>query len=159
MPIPKHVLKLRAHVGHDTLLLPAAAAIVWDAIGRVLLIRRGDGRGWSLPGGVMEPGENLVACVLREVWEETGLDVEPVRLVGIYSDPAHMRFAYPNGDQVHFVSATFECRVMGGSLRADGEESLEVAYFAPDGLPTSLVCDHGQRILDALSGQEPAFFR
>ncbi len=159
MPIPEYVLKLRAHVGHETLLLPAAAAVVRDATDRVLLIRRGDGRGWSLPGGMMEPGENLVACVVREVWEETGLDVEPLRLVGIYSDPAHMRFAYPNGDRVHFVSATFECRVVGGSLRADGEESLEVAYFAPDGLPANLVCDHRQRIADALSGQEAAFFR
>ena len=159
MPIPEYVLKLRAHVGHETLLLPAAAAVVRDATGRVLLIRRGDGRGWSLPGGMMEPGENLVACVVREVWEETGLDVEPLRLVGIYSDPAQMRFAYPNGDRVHFVSATFECRVVGGALRADGEESLEVAYFAPDGLPASLVCDHRQRIADALSEREAAFFR
>ena len=159
MPIPEYVLKLRAHVGHETLLLPASAAVVRDATGRVLLIRRGDGRGWSLPGGMMEPGENLVACVVREVWEETGLEVEPLRLVGIYSDPAHMRFAYPNGDRVHFVSATFECRVVAGTLRADGEESLEVAYFAPDELPASLVCDHRQRIADALSGREAAFFR
>lgn len=159
MPIPEHVRKLRAHVGHDTLLLPAAAAVVQDATGRVLLIRRGDGRGWSLPGGVMEPGEPIVACVRREVREETGLDVEPLRLVGIYSDPAHLRFAYANGDQVHFVSATFQCRVVGGALRPDGEESLEVAYFAPDALPATLVCDHGQRIQDALSGREAAFFR
>jgi 8-oxo-dGTP diphosphatase len=159
MPIPEYVRKLRAYVGHEILLLPAAAAIVRDATGGVLLIRRGDGRGWSLPGGVMEPGESIVACLVREVWEETGLDVEPLRLVGIYSDPTCMRFAYANGDKVHFVSATFECRVVGGSLRADGEESLEVAYFAPDALPAALVCDHGQRILDALSGREAAFFR
>jgi 8-oxo-dGTP diphosphatase len=159
MPIPEYIRNLRAHVGHDTLLLPAAAAVVQDASGGVLLIRRGDGRGWSLPGGMMEPGESIVACLVREVREETGLDVEPLRLVGIYSDAAYMRFAYANGDQVHFVSATFECRVVGGSLRPDGEESLEVAYFAPDALPPDLVCDHEQRILDALSGQEAAFYR
>jgi 8-oxo-dGTP diphosphatase len=159
MPIPEYVRSLRAHVGHDTLLLPAAAAIIRDTTGRVLLIRRGDGRGWSLPGGAMEPGESIAACLLREVWEETGLDVEPLRLVGIYSDPAYMRFAYANGDRVHFVSATFECRVVGGSLRPDGEESLEVAYFAPDALPPDLVCDHGHRILDALVDGKAAFFR
>jgi len=159
MPIPEYVARLRAHVGHDTLLLPAAAAVVCDEAGRVLLIRRGDGRGWSLPGGMMEPGEQIVDCLVREVWEETGLNVEPLRLVGIYSDPAVMRFAYPNGDRVHFVSATFECRVVGGSLRADGEESLEVVYFAPDALPEGLVCDHAQRIADALAGREAAFVR
>lgn len=159
MPIPEYVRNLRAHVGHDTLLLPAAAAIIRDTAGRVLLIRRGDDRGWSLPGGVMEPGETIAACLLREVWEETGLDVEPLRLVGIYSNPAKLRFAYANGDQVHFVSATFECHVVGGSLRPDGEESLEVAYFAPDALPPDLVCDHGQRIRDALAEREAAVFR
>lgn len=159
MPIPDYVVRLRAHVGQETLLLPAAAAIVRDDKGRVLLIRRGDGRGWSLPGGMMEPGERIADCIVREVWEETGLEVEPMRVVGVYSDPAALQFAYPNGDRVHFVSTTFECRPVGGALRADGEESLEVAYFAPDALPEGLVCDHAQRIGDALSGQESAFVR
>ncbi|MEJ2212237.1 MAG: NUDIX domain-containing protein [Anaerolineae bacterium] len=149
MPIPEYVARLRAHVGHETLLLPAAAAIVRDEGGRVLLIRRGDGRGWSLPGGMMEPGECIAGCIEREVWEETGLEIEIVRLVGVYSDPAAMQFAYPNGDRVHFV----------GALRPDGEESLEVAYFAPDALPPGLVCDHAQRIADALAGRETAFVR
>jgi hypothetical protein len=70
-----------------------------------------------------------------------------------------MQFAYPNGDRVHFVSTTFECRAVGGALRPDGEESLEVAYFAPDALPPGLVCDHAQRIADALAGRETAFVR
>lgn len=159
MPIPPHVAHLRTFVGHATLLLPAAAAIIRDERGHVLLIHRGDGRGWSLPGGVMEPGERIVDCLVREVWEETGLEVEPVRLVGIYSDPANLLVTLPNDDQVHFVSATVECRVVGGQLRPDGEESLEVVYFAPDALPDGVVCDHRIRILDALLGREAAFLR
>ncbi|MFN2227822.1 MAG: NUDIX hydrolase [Anaerolineae bacterium] len=159
MPIPEYVARLRAHVGHETLLLPAAAAIVRDGEGRVLLIRRGDGRGWSLPGGMMEPGERLADCIVREVREETGLEVEPLRLVGVYSDPAVMQFTYDNGDRVHLVSATFACRTVAGTLRADGEESLEVAYFSPDALPEGLVGDHAQRIADALAGREAAFVR
>jgi 8-oxo-dGTP diphosphatase len=159
LPIPEYVARLRAHVGHETLLLPAAAAIVRDEEGQVLLIRRGDGRGWSLPGGMMEPGECIAGCIVREVREETGLEVEPMRLVGVYSDPAAMQFAYPNGDRVHFVSTTFECRVVGGALQANGEESLDVAYFDPDALPQNLVCDHAQRIADARAEQEAAFVR
>jgi 8-oxo-dGTP diphosphatase len=159
MPIPPHVAKLRAHIGHDTLLIPAAAAIIRDEADRVLLIRRGDGRGWSLPGGFMEPGECIADCVRREVREETGLEVEPYRIVGVYSDPAFTYITYPNGDQVHFVSTTFECRIVGGTLRADGEESLDVAYFSPDNLPEGVVCDHTRRIRDALDGQEAAFYR
>jgi 8-oxo-dGTP diphosphatase len=159
MPIPPYIARLREQIGHALLLVPATAAVICDEAGRVLLIRRGDGRGWSLPGGLMEPGERVVDALVREVWEETGLEVEPLRLVGIYSDPAYTQITYPNGDQVHFVSSTFVCRVVGGRLQADGEESLEVAYFAPGALPRDLVCDHGIRIRDALSGQVAAFFR
>ena len=159
MPIPPHIAYLRERVGHITLLIPAAAAIIRDERDRVLLIRRGDGRGWSLPGGVMEPGERIADCAVRETREETGLEVEPVRLIGIYSDPGVMQITFPNGDQAHLVSATFECRVVGGRLRADGEESLEVAFFAVDALPEGIVCDHEMRIRDALAGDGEAVFR
>jgi hypothetical protein len=57
------------------------------------------------------------------------------------------------------VSATFECRVIGGKLRADGDESLEVAYFPPDALPEGIVCGHEIRIMDALVGRPEAAFR
>jgi 8-oxo-dGTP diphosphatase len=159
MPTPPHILHLRQFVGHDTLLMPGAAAIIRDETGRVLLIRRGDGRGWSLPGGAMEPGERIADCVVREVQEETGLEVVPVRVVGVYSDPERMHVTFPNGDQVHFMSVTFECRVVGGRLRPDGDESLEVAYFDTNALPAGVVCDHEIRIRDALCDQEAAFFR
>jgi 8-oxo-dGTP diphosphatase len=159
MPIPPHIAFLREHVGHITLLTPCVAAVVRDEAGRVVLIRRGDGAGWSLPGGMMELGERLDQCLVREVQEETGLDVEPVRLIGVYSDPFVNHITYPNGDQIHIVSATFECRVVGGQLRPDGDESLEVAYFAPNALPETLVPAHHIRIQDASAQREAAFYR
>jgi len=159
MPIPPYVAHLRKHIGHATLLMPGAAAIVRDEAGRVLLIRRGDNGRWCLPGGMMEPGERIAECVVREVREETGLEVVPVRLVGVYSDPAQTRVTYPNGDEVHFVSVTFECRAVGGALRPDGEESLEVAAFATDALPEALLPAPRMRILDAHAGREAAFYR
>jgi 8-oxo-dGTP diphosphatase len=159
MPIPAYVLQLREHIGHATLLLPAVGAIIWDEAGRVLLIRRGDGRGWSLPGGIMEPGESVVEAVIREVREETGLQVEPVKLIGVYSDPEYMHITFSNGDQAHLISSTFECRVLGGELAPDGDESLEVVFVAPDSLPDRVVCDHAVRIEDALAGRDTAVFR
>lgn len=159
MPIPDYIVHLRAHVGHTTLLAPAAAGVVRDEGGRVLLIRRGDNGQWSLPGGMLEPGEQLDACLVREVWEETGLEVQPLRLVGIYSDPSETLVTYPNGDRVHFVTATFECRAVGGALRADGDESLEVGYFPADALPEPLLPAHRIRVEDAQAGREAAFFR
>jgi 8-oxo-dGTP diphosphatase len=159
VPIPAYVAQLRQYIGHDTVMMPATAGIILDQAGRVLLIRRGDGRGWSLPGGMMEPGENVCECLAREVREETGLEVEPMHLVGIYSDPAYTHITYPNGDRVHFVSATFQCRVLAGEPKADGDESLEVRFFSPQALPQPMVCDHEMRIRDALSGRKAAFFR
>jgi 8-oxo-dGTP diphosphatase len=159
MPIPPHIVHLRAHVGHITLLTPSVAGVIRDEAGRVLLIRRGDGSGWSLPGGILEPGEILAKAVVREVWEETGLQVEPVRLVGVYSDPEVNHVTFSNGDQVHLVGATFECRIIGGHLRPDGEESLDVVYFAPEDLPETLVPAHHIRIKDTLEDREAAFYR
>jgi 8-oxo-dGTP diphosphatase len=159
MPIPPYVTFLRERIGHAPILAPAAAAVIRDEAGRVLLIRRGDNGRWSLPGGMMEPGERIADCLVREVWEETGLEVEPLRVVGVYSDPAETYVTYPNGDQVHFVSTTFECRVVGGALRPDGEESLEVAYFAPEAMPETLLPGHRARVADALLRRESAFFR
>ena len=78
-------------------LVPAASAIVTDDQGRILLHRRRDNEMWALPGGVMEIGESLGECAVREVREETGLTVEPVRIVGIYSDPKHV-FEYDDGE-------------------------------------------------------------
>jgi 8-oxo-dGTP diphosphatase len=167
MPVSPYVAHLRDHIGHAILLSAAASAIIRDEAGRVLLIRRGGSEGlsspaggeWSLPGGGMEPGETISACVVREAFEETGLHVEPVRLVGVYSDPAFQHVTYPNGDQVHYVSFSFECRVVGGTLAPDGDESLEVAYVAPGALPESIWPGHTIRIQDALAGRESAFFR
>jgi 8-oxo-dGTP pyrophosphatase MutT (NUDIX family) len=66
--------------------------------------------------------------VIREVREETGLDVEPVRVIGVYSED--MLYTYPNGDIVHGVGVAFECRITGGTLKADHEE-IQEAIFVP----------------------------
>ena len=71
-------------------LVPGASAVVVDQAGRILLHRRDDNELWSIPGGGMEVGERIADTVVREVREETGLEVEPEAIVGIYSDPQHV---------------------------------------------------------------------
>ncbi|MGB6720251.1 MAG: NUDIX hydrolase [Terracidiphilus sp.] len=96
--------------------LVGVGAVVVES-GRVLLVRRGreplKGH-WTLPGGLLEVGESLSAGVVREVQEETGLQVEPLELVELL-DRIHRQ-----GDRVryHYVIADYLCRVTGGSLRA-----------------------------------------
>ena len=158
MTMPDYVRDLRAVVGQQRLILVGAAAVIRDESGRLLLIRRSDTGQWALPAGIMEMDEAIANTVTREVKEETGLDVEPVRLIGLYTDPALQNLTFPHGDQVHVVNAAFECRVVGGQIRPDRTETLDVAYFSPEALPPLRPTDR-LRITDALSQQREAHFR
>jgi ADP-ribose pyrophosphatase YjhB (NUDIX family) len=110
-------------------LVPAASAIVVDDAGRILLHRRTDNALWSIPGGAMEVGESIAETVVREVKEETGIDVEPERLVGIYSNPRHV-VEYADGEVRQQFSVCFACRLVGGQV-ALSDESSEVGFFTP----------------------------
>ncbi len=131
MPVSPYVARLRAHIGHDLLLLPGVSAVVRDGAGRILLARRSDNGRWSLPAGIIDPGEQPADAVLREVFEETGVHAEIERLGGVATHPV----VYPNGDECEYLNVWFRCRAVGGAPRADGDESLEVGWFAPDALP------------------------
>src|SRR5207253_8103307 len=78
-------------------LVVAVSAVITDENGYILLQRRTDNDLWGLPGGGMDLGESIGQAVVRETKEETGLDVEPTGLVGIYSDPGHV-IAYADGE-------------------------------------------------------------
>lgn len=110
-------------------LVPAASAVVVDDAGRILLHRRTDNALWSIPGGAMEVGESIAETVVREVKEETGLDVEPERVVGIYSNPQHV-IEYADGEVRQQFSICFACRLVGGQV-ALSDESSEVGFFTP----------------------------
>jgi ADP-ribose pyrophosphatase YjhB (NUDIX family) len=110
-------------------LVPAASAVVVDQAGRILLHRRSDNDLWSIPGGAMEVGERIADTAVREVKEETGLAVQTVALVGIYTDPRHV-VEYGDGEVRQQFSVCFACRVVGGDL-AVSDESLEVGFFTP----------------------------
>lgn len=138
---------------------PGVAAVVLDATGKVLLVRRADNGLWGLPSGHVEPGETVAEAVVREVREETGLSVEVRRLCGIYSDPVTQVFAYPDGRVTHFITASFICAVTGGEIHCDGVEALAAAFYSPADLPDNLLPMHPQWLADALSGQAEAYVR
>jgi 8-oxo-dGTP pyrophosphatase MutT (NUDIX family) len=131
MAVPPYVTALRRHIGHELLLLPGATAVVFDDAGRVLLIRRGDNGRWSLPSGMIDPGEQPADAALRELFEETGVVAEVEGLAGVATHPV----AYPNGDRCEYMNVWFRCRAVGGAAAPDGDESLEVGWFGLDALP------------------------
>jgi ADP-ribose pyrophosphatase YjhB (NUDIX family) len=111
-------------------IVPAASAIVANSAGRILLHRRSDNALWALPGGAMEIGETLGETAIRETKEETGLDVEPEYIVGIYTNPRHV-VAFSNGEVRQQFSLCFACRLVGGELQVS-DESYEVRFFSPE---------------------------
>lgn len=142
MPVPDFLKRLREHVGHDLLPLVGVTAVVLDDHGRVLLHRRSDDGRWATPGGILEPGEQPAPAVVRETLEETGVEVRVERLATVITQEPH---TYPNGDRVQFLDLAFRCRPTGGVPRADGDESLEVAWFAPAEMPVM-----AERILERI---------
>jgi ADP-ribose pyrophosphatase YjhB (NUDIX family) len=147
--------RMREHIGQEPLILPAAGALVRDDAGRVLLARRRDTGEWSLPGGAMELGERIDRTAVAEVREEVGLEVEPIRLIGVHSDPGC--WTYPHGDQIKVVSVLFEGRAIGGRLRPDGAEMVEARFFRPEELPPMGEW-HARRVGDGLAGRVEAVF-
>lgn len=121
---------LREHIGHEPIFINATSGLVINEKGEFLLQRRGGGEkknAWSFPGGIMEIGEFAQDTVKRELKEETGLEVEVGRLVGVYTCPELV--TYPNGDKCQMVTQVFICKAVGGKMRADGDETLELKYF------------------------------
>jgi 8-oxo-dGTP pyrophosphatase MutT (NUDIX family) len=136
-------------------LVPAASAVVIDDAGRILLHRRRDNGFWALPGGKMELGESVAECAMREVKEETGLDISITRIVGIYSDPKHV-FSYDDGEVRQEFSICLAGRVIGGELGVS-EESHEVAFVSPEEVAELPMVDSIRlRLSDFLSRDTPA---
>lgn len=128
-----HVRSLRERVGHDLLLLPSVAVLLRDEDGRVLLVRQSHSGQWATIGGMIEVDERPEDAARREAREETGVEVELVRLVDCLGGPSY-RVRYPNGDEVAYVSAVYEARVAAGEPVPDRDEILEIGWFKPEEL-------------------------
>jgi ADP-ribose pyrophosphatase YjhB (NUDIX family) len=110
-------------------MVPSVTAIVPDAAGAILMVHRTDNKLWAVPGGGVDLGESVADAVVREVEEETGVNVEVTGLVGIYSNPRHV-MAYDDGEVRQQFSICFTTRMLGGTPRPSDETS-EVVFVQP----------------------------
>jgi len=121
--------------------LAVIVAIIND--GKVLLTKREDFEVWCLPGGGVEEGESLAEAGIREAKEETGLDVELTRLVGVYSRM---------GGGMHDVHAVlYVAKSIGGELKTQPNETIDVAFFPFDQLPDEMLFGHRKRVNDVIN--------
>lgn len=122
---------------------PCCGAIVEDTQGRVLLVKR---RGqpykgwWDVPGGFLKPGEHPEDAVRRELLEETGLRIKPVKILGIFMD------RYGSGGEftlnIHYLA-----KIVGGSLKV-GSDAVDFSWFGKNSLPKKIAFKNGREALD-----------
>jgi 8-oxo-dGTP pyrophosphatase MutT (NUDIX family) len=154
MAAPDYILKLREKVGHEMLWVPGVRGAVLDESGRVLLCQRADNRQWTLITGMLDPGEEPAAGLVREIFEETGVVAEAERIVNVSTNGP---ITFPNRDVCTFISVVFRCRFISGEATVNDDESLDVRWFALDALP-ELPPRHLVDLQLALQPQGPAHF-
>jgi 8-oxo-dGTP pyrophosphatase MutT (NUDIX family) len=128
MPMSFYVRNLRAKIGTQPLMQQAVTMMLYDEEGRVLVARTPGGL-WMTIGGAIDPEETPADAAVREFWEETGILVEPVRILGVFGGP-EFRITYENGDVMLYTSTVFEVRSVGGEAQPDGEEALELQFVS-----------------------------
>ena len=121
--------------------------IIFDEQKRVLLVHRKDYDLWNLPGETLEDFESPANAVKREVKEETGLDVEVSKLLGVY-----------NKENKNDIAFSFLCKVVSGEVTLN-DEADKIEYFEVDKLPANTVPKQVERIQDAISNPSEIIFK
>jgi 8-oxo-dGTP pyrophosphatase MutT (NUDIX family) len=157
MPMSDYKRRLREKVGSTLLLTPGALALIFDDRRRLLLQQRPNGR-WCLPGGEIDPGESPADALVREVWEEMGVTVEPVRVAGVFGGPA-WHVTYDNGDEDTALDLVFESRITSGTITPDGIEVVDTAFFGAEEI-AGLDLSRSDRLIlaQAFHSGEAAYF-
>ncbi|REJ09787.1 MULTISPECIES: NUDIX hydrolase [Halobacillus] len=143
-----YVEDLRAIIGHRPIILVGSVVMILDEEGRILLQERTSPEGvWGLPGGLMELGESTEQVAKREAFEETGLEIEDLQLLNVYSGEDQFSRA-PNGDEFYVVTTAYFTSHFSGDYVFDPEETVQVKFFEFHDLPEKMIGSHRMMIED-----------
>lgn len=126
--------KLRKEVGSRMLIAPAVRAVIQDAEERILFVKRKDNGEWVMPAGGLELHESIMDCLIREVKEETGLELISAKPIAMYTGP---NYEYTNGygDKNKMFAVVFLVEQWSGQLLEETDETSHAQFFALDELP------------------------
>jgi 8-oxo-dGTP pyrophosphatase MutT (NUDIX family) len=131
---------LRQYVGHRPIILPGSVVIILNEQNEVLLQKRHNGS-WGLPGGLMDLGESFEEVAKREVFEETGLAVENLKLLNVFSGSEHY-LKVSNGDELYSVTAVYYTKDVSGEMNVDYSESEKMQYHPLNNLPNEITDEY-----------------
>lgn len=148
------VFELRRYIGNRLLMINAAGGWIKNDHGEVLLQKRSQTEeDWGFPGGILELGESYEEAAVREVKEETGLDVEVNSLIGVYSK---YLITLENGHRCQTITAMFEMHIVGGQLIVSNSETYGLRFFPPASVPPLYSEQHRDILKDYLNGNVPS---
>ena len=129
-----YIMNLREKVGHDPLIGVGATTLVFNNKNELLLNLRSDTNTWGIPGGSKELNETLEECAIRELKEETNINVNDLELITVLSGKEYY-FKYPNDDELDCVIALYKVLNYDGELNINDLESKKLEFFSFDNLP------------------------
>ncbi|MFC3749964.1 NUDIX hydrolase [Paenibacillus sp. GCM10012306] len=132
-----YIKQIRELVGTRPIIMAGACVILIDDQGRLLLQQRTDNGLWGLPGGSMEPGEEMKEVARRELFEEVGLEATALELLDIFSGP-ELYYKYPHGDEVYNVVAAYLCKEYCGTVKGDGDEVQDIQFYHLNEIPNQI---------------------
>jgi 8-oxo-dGTP pyrophosphatase MutT (NUDIX family) len=146
-----YVEELRTLIGHKCIILNGSAVIIENNSGLILMQQRKYPYGkWSLPGGLMELGESTEETAIREIYEETSIQIKSLKLLGVYSGKNYYCSA-ANGDEWYVVTTTYITSEYEGEAIVNDTESISFEWINPINLPENTAKTHRIMINNYLS--------
>lgn len=124
-----YISKIRTKIGSDKLIHPGARIIVENEQKEILFIERVDNGQLGIPAGALEENETIEACIIREVKEETGIEIISLEVIGISSNPETETVQYPNGDKIQYFTIEFYSNHWKGHLKVNDATEIKNAAF------------------------------
>lgn len=124
-----YIQKMRSKLGRDRFIHPAARIIIENEDKEILVIKRVDNGKIGLPAGAFEENETIKECIVREVREETGIEIIDLDVIGISSNPDLESVEYPNGDKMQYFTIEFYSNHWKGQLKDTSDEEVRFAQF------------------------------